>query len=218
MKPIHDRTPVPARTGGFTLIEVLIVLAIIAALMGIATPLLFTSKATGERAATAAMIQGIKAAVNNRIDSPKFGEAPPTSLAESGFTSTNDTNEGIESLVATLGAEDSVMNPFSDEGRLVNLDGDKDPKRNTFMKSKELFEYADDWGNPLIYFRLRDFENNAAASVRYVLNNGMEIEVGPVKSDKTGAYGGQLDGFQIISLGPDEEFGTDDDVYSWTSN
>lgn len=205
------------RQNGFTLIEILIVLGILAALLSIAVPVLFKSQATAERATTGALIQQIRVAVKQRMNSPKFGDAPPSTLAMAGFESTNDLNEGIEALVATLGAEDSEMNPFDDEDRLENLDGDRDPKRQTFGKSKEFFEYLDAWFNPLIYFRLRDFEGDGKKSVRYTRQDGTTIEVSPVKSAKTGAYAGALDGFQIISLGPDEEFGTDDDVNSWSS-
>ena len=119
--------------------------------------------------------------------------------------------------MATLGAEGVAINPFGDEDKLINHDGDKDRRKTTYQQSHELFEYADAWGNPLIYFRLRDFTNNPEGTVRYQTVSGEVIEVGPVRSKKTGSFAGVADGFQIISLGPDEEFGTDDDVRSWTS-
>jgi prepilin-type N-terminal cleavage/methylation domain-containing protein len=207
----------PATRSGFTLIEILVVLSVLAALIVVMSPVLFSTKAQGERAATQADIQGLKAALQNRMTDPKIGDVPPTSLSEAGFESTNDLNEGIEVLVATLGAEGSALNPFEDEDKLINHDGDKDPRRTTFQQSHELFEYADAWGNPLIYFRLRDFTNNPEGKVRYQTVSGEVIEVGPVRSKKTGSFAGVADGYQIISLGPDEEFGTDDDVRSWTS-
>ncbi len=205
------------RNGGFTLIEILIVLGILAALLTVATPVLFKSRESAERKTTGALIQQIRVAVKHRMNSPKFGDAPPSRLALAGFESTNDLNEGIEALVATLGAEDSELNPFDDEDRLENLDGDRDPKKMTFGKSKQFFEYVDAWFNPLVYFRLRDFEEDGKKSVRYTRQDGTTIEVSPIISAKTGGFAGALDGFQIISLGPDEEFGTDDDVVSWSS-
>jgi len=206
-----------ARRGGFTLIEILVVLSVLAALIVVMSPVLFSTKAQGERAATRADIQSLKAALQNRLTDPKIGDVPPTSLAEAGFQSTNDLNEGIEVLVATLGAEGATLNPFEDEDKLINNDGDKDPRRTTYQRSNELYEYADAWGNPLIYFRLRDFTNNPDAKVRYQTVSGEIIEVGPVRSKKTGSFAGAAEGYQIISLGPDEVFGTDDDVRSWTS-
>jgi len=206
-----------ASPGGFTLIEILIVLSVLAALIVVMSPVLFGTKSQGERAATLAVIQSLKGALQTRLSDAKIGDLPPTSLSQAGFESTNDLNEGIEVLVATLGAEDVASNPFADEDKLVNLDGDKDPRRTTYQKSHELFEYADAWGNPLIYFRLRDFDDNPDAKVRYQTVAGAVIEVAPVRSEKSGTFAGVADGYQIISLGPDEEFGTDDDVQSWTS-
>ena len=103
---------------------------------------------------------------------------------------------------------------------MINTDQDRDPRRTTFGKSREFFEYADPWGNPLIYFRLRDFDDNADTTVRYLTGDGEErtIDVSPVKSKKTRTFSGAKDGYQLISLGPDLEFGTDDDVVSWRSS
>jgi prepilin-type N-terminal cleavage/methylation domain-containing protein len=214
---------IPARVSrqsntGFTLIEILVVLAIVAALIGLVTPILFKTQEQGERAATAADLQKMKLALKERVADPKVGDVPPTSLAAAGFESPNDLNEGIEVLVATLGATDATLNPFEDEARLINTDGDRDPRRTTYQQSKEFFEYADAWGNPFIYFRLRDFESNPDAKVRYQTKDGEIIEVGPVRSQKSGTFAGISDGYQLISMGPDEEYGNDDDVVSWRSN
>ena len=203
---------------GFTLIEILVVLAVLAALIGVVTPILFQARDRGDRGAVAADIQSIKTALRAMLADPKAGDVPPTFLAAAGFESANDINEGIEVLVATLGAEGVTLNPFTDEDKLGNTDGDRDPRRMTYQKSREFFEYLDAWRNPLIYFRLRDFDDNPDATVRYLLGNGETIDVGPVRSKKTGSFAGVSDGFQLISLGPDEEFGTDDDVKSWSSS
>jgi len=203
---------------GFTLIEILVVLTILAALIAVVTPVLFKAQEEGQRAVTAAAIQTIKTALKMRAADPRIGDVPPTSLAAAGFDPPNDINEGIEVLVALLGAEDAPSNPFEDDSRLVNLDGDRDPTRMTYQRSREFFEYADSWGNPLIYFRLRDFSDNPDAKVRYQILSGAVLEVGPIRSKKTGSFAGVSDGFQLISLGPDEELGTDDDVVSWSGS
>ena len=206
------------RCRGFTLIEILVVLAIVAALIGVVTPLLFKTQEQGERATTAATIQKVKTALHQRQNDPKFGDVPPTDLLEAGFNPVNNINTGIEVLVAVLGAEDSSLNPFDDEEKLINTDGDRDPKMTTYQKSRDFWEYADAWGNPLIYFRLRDFSDNPKATMQYLTGEGRLIEVSPVQSKKTGSFAGATDMYQIFSLGPDCEFGTDDDVVSWKSS
>jgi len=216
--PRIARNDTPPPCEGFTLIEILVVLTIVAALMIMVTPVLFKSKDEGDRSATSADIQKIKTALSHYLNDPKFGDLPPTTLSAAGFNPVNDINPGIEVLVAVLGAEGSILNPFSDEEKLINTDGDRDPKRMTYQKVRDFFEYADSWGNPLIYFRLRDFSDNPDATMRYRIGNGDTIEISPIRSKKTGSFAGAVDLFQIISLGPDEEYGTDDDVVSWKSS
>jgi len=213
--------PIRVSTGecsGFTLIEILVVLAIVAALIGVVTPLLFKTQEQGERATTAAIIQKIKTALHQRQNDPKFGDVPSTDLVEAGFNPINGTNTGIEVLVAVLGAEDSALNTIDDEEKLINTDGDRDPKMTTYQNSRDFWEYADAWGNPLIYFRLRDFSDNPNATMQYRTGEGNLIDVSPIQSKKTGSFAGATDGYQIISIGPDCEFGTDDDVVSWKSS
>ena len=65
----RDRTT----RGGFTLIEILVVLSVLAALIVVMSPVLFSTKAQGERAATHADLQGLKAALQNRLTDPKVG-------------------------------------------------------------------------------------------------------------------------------------------------
>lgn len=218
MTELTDHPRGAGARAGFTLIEILVVLTIVAALIGVAAPLLFRSQETGERAAAAAVIQQVKAALSSRSADPRVGDIPPTRLGEAGFESTNDLNEGIEVLVAVLGSEESTLNPFTDEQNLINTDQDRDPRRTTYGKSREFFEYSDPWGNPYIYFRLRDFDDNADATVRYMTGEGLTFDVSPVKNKKTRTFSGATDGYQVISMGPDMEFGTDDDVVSWRSS
>ena len=208
----------PCGRRGFTLIEILVVLTILAALIAIVSPLLFKVQERGERAVTAACLQNIKTALRNRAADPRIGDLPPSALAAAGFESPNDLNEGIEVLVALLGAEGAEPNPFEDENKLINLDGDRDPRRMTYQQTRDFWEYADSWGNPFIYFRLRDFSDHPDAKVRYQLGDARVIEVSPIRSHKTGSFAGLSDCFQLISLGPDCEFGTDDDVVSWSSS
>jgi len=201
---------------GFTLVEMLVVLAVIAGMMGLVSIFLFKAKDEGERKIASAQIQQIKVAIAAYVADPRHGAPPPTSLADGKVLLDNDFNLGIESLVVAFNAEDfDGESPFTQEDRFANGDKDQSKVQLTRFGKKDLFEYLDQWHRPYVYFRLSDFERGRSGVQTYQLPDGTMIEVAPVKSDKLGTYAGMADGYQIISLGPDGEFGTKDDVVSW---
>jgi prepilin-type N-terminal cleavage/methylation domain-containing protein len=212
MRPARPRQSPP----GFTLVEMLVVLAVIAGMMGLVSIFLFKAKDEGERKIAGAEIQQIKAAISAYMNDPRRGAPPPTSLADEKVLLDNDFNLGIESLVVAFNAlEYDSESPFTREDRYANGDKDLSKVQLTKFGKKDLFEYLDQWHRPFIYFRLSDFERGKSGVQNYQLPDGIMIEVQPVKSDALGTYAGMADGYQIISLGPDGEFGTKDDVVSW---
>ena len=207
-----DRFPSrPSR--GFTLIEVLVVLAIVATLAAIVLPQLFKSGQTGEVASTRTRLSGLELAI--KAYNNNWGEYPPTRLALLPFgkiESPNDKNEGVEALVLALSTEKKGGPYISwQEDWLGNADGDKLPSApaKSALKTSELFEAVDFWGNPYVYIRSGDY----GKKLRYVDNSGNAFFVQARKSKKLGSYH-QADSYQLWSIGLNakNENGGGDDI------
>jgi prepilin-type N-terminal cleavage/methylation domain-containing protein len=214
-----------ASESGFTLIEVLVVITIIGVLLVVLTPRIFHMRQAGERKAEGAVILQIKTAIQAYRSNPRYGDLPSTSAATPVFSAPknanltpNDVNLGIESLVLHFSHKDFTEDsPFASEMKALsetNTDGDNASVNVTSFGTSQLFECPDKWGNPLVYFRLRDFADRKKEQ-RVQLADGEVISVAPVWDQKLNRWAGWDDGFQIISLGPDGKYGTDDDVRSF---
>jgi prepilin-type N-terminal cleavage/methylation domain-containing protein len=215
-------TRCPRRDGGFTLIEILVVLSIIAILLVFFSPTLMRLAKSGESSKAKAEIQTMKSLIAAYASNTRYGDFPPTDARDTRLKIApgvelrpNDVNLGVESLVLHFSHVDFVgKSPFTEEKLIVNYDGDEASTNVTRFAKAELFEYADPWGRPYIYFRLRDFDPKAPSRQNYEGAEG-SFEAWPMHSEKTGAFAGESDGFQIMSCGPDGEFGNEDDVKSF---
>lgn len=202
------------RVRGFTLIELLVVIGILALLAGLLYGALSPAARRSQEKAARAMIERLRLALEQYASD--FGDFPPTTLGALG-ASGNGTNEGIESLVRCLTTE-QARGPYIEfaERDLANTDNDsllRDPCLST-IRSKELFELVDPWGNPYVYFHHRDYRGGEKLS-RYLIGGRVQT-ARPRPSEKTGQYPG-VASFVIWSAGPngENEDGRGDDVSSW---
>jgi prepilin-type N-terminal cleavage/methylation domain-containing protein len=210
------------RDGGFTLIEIMVVIAIIASLIGAGS--LMLNIATKKRMVTATQgrLNAIGAALEQLHNTDQLGRYPPTQLSKLSFpgfdgvkftAGTNDTNVGIETIYVVFRLPGINVMPQGVDGDdcTANTDGDKATQVIGKLAKPDLFEYIDAWGRPLVYFASADYKDPSKVEL-YVLGDGGEkIKIHPKTNEKTGEYI-RPDSFQLFSLGPDGKPDTDDDI------
>lgn len=203
--------PRPARRAGFTLIEVLAVILIVAILSAF-----LVTRLSGARDSVASentrMLIAQLAAVIEEYEGEK-GAYPPSTFPRDLDPKPTRTNMGAEMLVITLAPADRSWQAATlPEDRLGNTDGDDTKRSLTGFASSEVFEIADAWGNPIAYLHRRDYEEGADY-VTYDVNTGETVEARVVgaKSPVTGNHYNEKK-FQLLSAGPDGLFGTEDDL------
>lgn len=201
----------PAR--GFTLVELLVVMAIIATLMGLGMTVLPAMMQRGKRSAVENYLTLLSANLETYKSSGQ-GAFPPTTLADyAGVGTLSDfRNCGIESVVLCLTSR-AYGNPLDLENlkelRIENYDGDQTQVQLTNGGARDLFEIVDPWGTPLVYFHCADY--GRYATVGLVAADKDDIKVKPWMNDRLKKYY-QSDKFQLISAGPDGVFNTEDDI------
>ena len=202
---------------GFTLVEVLIVIAIIGLLAGLLLPSLLGAKQQARMGATQATLQALRGALEQYQS--RFGDYPPSSLAALRIGMPNDTNLGIESATACL-ATTIGGRPFV-EGFREDLFGNVDKDRISgnplkwFFGNNDLREIVDDWGNPIVYYHFRDYAKPAPYS-KYTIGAGKPQVCCPSKSAATATFHNPYK-YQIWSAGPDgkNQNGSEDDIVGW---
>ena len=194
---------------GFTLMEMMIVLVIIGLLAAtfatVGGSLFVKSK---ERAAKARLQSLAVMLESYRV---LEGEYPDDRLP-AGVT-TNRHNEHSEALFLALFDPEYTVERPSQEW-LVNTDGDGSGRARTMLASSELFEIGDEWGNPIVYFDSLHYGNKLGAVVMAGDGFFEEQTVSPGRNQRTGSFS-EPSSFQLVSAGPDGQFGTDDDIFSY---
>ena len=202
-----------AATAGFTLIEILAVLVI----LGILTTVLITQLVGGREAADIEATRRLLARLEAAVDhyEREFGDFPPSIFDAELGVANDGTNTGAEALVVALwskGWEAGGLLPDLAE-TLVNVDGDRSNGSLTDFGTRDLFEIADAWENPIAYLHRRDYEKKSHEYLSFDPSSGEELRtfVRAFKNPVTKRFVGATR-YQLISAGPDGRFDTEDDV------
>ena len=114
--------------------------------------------------------------------------------------------------VALFSAEYSGQRPSQDW--LINTDGDEATRNSSVLGTRELFEIGDEWDNPIVYFDSLHYNDHRATIVMVNSDFDYEQEVMPHRNERTNSFS-RPSSFQLVSAGPDQEFGTSDDIFSF---
>ncbi|QDU69073.1 type II secretion system protein [Engelhardtia mirabilis] len=193
---------------GFTLLELMAVVVILGILIG----LLVTALGGAEESAKVRLTKVSMTQLSAAIDAyeREFGGYPASTLPESAGGA-NAVNVGIEALVASLWSNGWEGGGDLDPDELVNLDADSSKKQFTDFPDRQLFEVADQWGNPIAYFHNRDYERPQRYTVEdQETGELLDDEVRAFKNETTRRYF-QHNKYQLISAGPDGRFMTPED-------
>lgn len=203
------------KRGGFTLVEILVVLIIVSILAAMISAAVVSALRGSKRKASEATARTLEAAAERYKNG--FAVLPPTDLSKMfrNTPSPNPTNTGIEALVACLSTTRKggpFYQPPSEAKGFVNADGDTVGKVPTdpYYKTTALLEYADSWGNPFVYVFSKDY----ASSVQVMLLGGAKATWKVPLLGTTKSFPNAF-GCVIVSAGPDGVLGTDDDVKNY---
>ena len=211
-QPTSRRSP-KGGGGGFTLIEMLVVIVILGMLMSLAVVGVTSALRTARANKTEAMIGNLTGACESYRTI--WGDYPPSTLAEFRVPMPNDTNNGIESMTACLASKrkgEPKLNLPDDQ--LMNADADYASGNITgwYFGDTALREVSDGFGFALVYLHWKDYEKPSPNTRRIKPDAaGTELSFEPARSEHTRTHLRPMK-FQLFSIGPDGKPGTADDV------
>ena len=213
----------PHGVGGFSLIEVMVVLAILAGLITTGTVMLGIARKKQRVHETELRLAALAAAIEDLRSNDNLQRYPPANIAKLSYTGfdgakwnagANTKNVGIETLYVCfrLPGIHAMPKNLDAEDCIGNTDGDSASAPIGNLQKTDLFEYLDAWGNPFVYFSASDYKDTSKVE-QYVLNDEAhtEVKVAPRKNEQNGEFQ-RLDSYQLMSLGPDGQPGTEDDI------
>ncbi len=195
-------------TAGFTLVEVLAVLAILGLLMSLGVYAAGRHRMQARVAETRAIMAELETLITGF--EVKHGDFPPDRLAALSIKKDNDWNEAIEACVAALHGKAHPTGSFLSDGALSNTDQDETSTPFHRAGSPFLLESADSWGQPFAYFHHRSYGESTV--VRFSASDPLGDRFVDARTSEVTGIHANPDTYQLISAGPDEEFGTDDDI------
>lgn len=204
------------RAPGFTLVEILVVLAILGTLIGLIAALIPKAMVAKQKTRANHLINQIGAALTLLKNDPdQLGRYPLSRLRDLKIGKTmvgkevgqqNDINVGIECIYFVLNNPDIQVQQITSDPELIgNADKDQYRSARGSASDTEAREYLDPWGQPLAYFHSNDYKEPKGLT-DLVTPDGRKISVKP-KRMKASAGGGfkNKNSFQLFSVGPNGE-------------
>ncbi len=202
---------------GFTLVEILAVIIIIAVLVAFLIPNLLAGGDAVNMSATRSMLGQITTEVESY--EREVGKYPSSTFPKDMDPKPSRLNMGIEALViALMPADGSYSAALSLDDQLCNTDADNTKRSLTRFKKADAFELKDKWDNPIVYLHRRDYERGCdyltfSAEENDYVEEKVTAAINPTTGDPY-----RMDSFQLLSAGPDGVFGTDDDLGNFNRN
>ncbi len=206
--------PAPKFEAGFTLVEILVVLAIIATLIGLVAAIIPRALAAKNRMRAQTLVDKLGSTLElMRADNDQYGKYPPSRSRDLRFGKVfvgkdigqpNDTNVGIETLFFFTNCPDIHCDQVTADVNLIgNTDSDSFRATKGNASDAEAREYLDPYEHPLVYINANDYKDPKGLTEIQGID-GEKIEVHPKKLPSR-VGGGYLNpnSFQLFSLGPD---------------
>jgi prepilin-type N-terminal cleavage/methylation domain-containing protein len=193
----------------FTLIELGAVLAILSILAVFLATQIGTADEVVQAKLVRAQLEEISAALAHYEN--EQGDFPPSSFGGAVGAAPNAANTGSERLVLALwsdGLDGCGISPDD----LQNVDGDETTAQVSELPTRDLFELADAWGNPIAYFHHTDYgRTDVYQTIDPGTGERIEGRVTAGVNPKTKLFY-EHRRFQLLSAGSDGLFGTEDDL------
>ena len=205
---------------GFTLVEILVVLAILGTLIGLVATMIPKAMVAKAKTRSNTLVLNTGAALNLlKNDNDQFGRYPLSRLRDMKIGKVhvgkevgqqNDINVGIEAVYFLLNnPEIQVMQITSDAEMIGNTDNDA--YRAAKGNAQDLFarEYVDAWGNPLAYFHCNDYKDPKGLTDLKGPDGPISVKPKRMKATAGGAFKNP-NSFQLFSVGPNGQQDPDD--------
>jgi len=215
---------------GFTLVEVLVVIAIIAGLMALVAAIVPKAIEEGRKQRTRNLINNIAAELEAlNADAEAFGRYPPTHTKDlrigkkkigEELGEPNSVNVGNETIFFVLSYPGLPGHQSTTEAEQIgNTDGDSFRANRLGGTDAQAREFIDGWGRPLVYFHSASYKEPRGLTTVSTPEGPVEVKPKRLPAAKGGQYLG-AGSFQIFSLGrngkqdADDDEDSDDVVYS----
>ena len=197
MKASLQTSPQSPRQRGFTLIEILVVVAIIAVLAGLAIPVTMSVLRKGHEASTRTMVMSVAEAVASyQTDYNKL----PVSAGTGEEPLKTDDSTNLTSVL--LGENRDNLNPRQNKYLTAKLASNK---RGGLASSGGNWSLLDDWGKPLCVIMDTDYDH-------LVENPDLQNQEQRIAAEATPQIPHLV---AVFSPGVDGDVYTRDDIVSW---